>query len=440
VWLRIALLSFGGPAGQIAVMHRILVDELRWISENRFLHALNYCMLLPGPEAQQLATYVGWLLHGRCGGLIAGLLFIFPGVVAIMALSMIYAAFGTVGIVAALFFGLKAAVLAIVLDAVRRVAKRALRNRVMIGLAALSFAAIFLFGVPFPAIVVTAALLGYAGGRLGWPGFEAGGGHQAQAKAQANGPSLLDDETLAGANPSRGGALRTGGVWLAIWLVPVLLLVVVLGPNHVLSAIALFFSKMAMVTFGGAYAVLAYVAQQAVDNYGWLTPGEMLDGLGMAETTPGPLIMVLQFVGFLAAYRDPGELSPMVAGALGGLTATWVTFAPCFLWIFLGAPYVEVLRGNRALSSALAAVTAAVVGVILNLAIWFGLHTIFRQTVRFDGYGLSLEWPVPASIDVAALLLAAAAIVAIFRYGAGVVTTLLACSAAGVVLYLTGLR
>ena len=351
VWARIAALSFGGPAGQIAVMHRILVEERRWISENRFLHALNFCTLLPGPEAQQLATYVGWLMHGTRGGLVAGGLFVLPGVAAIMGLSWIYALYGNVGLVAGLFFGLKAAVLAIVLQAVIRIGKRALKGPVMVGLAAAAFVAIFFLAMPFPLIVLTAGAIGYVGGRAGLPQFEAGG-HGAGGRVVA-GPFLLDDHELPRERAAAGHTLRMLIVWGAIWLVPVAAVLLALGPDDVFGHVAVFFSKMAMVTFGGAYAVLSYVAQQAVEHYGWLKPGEMLDGLGMAETTPGPLIMVTQFVGFMAAFRNPGALPPLAAGTLGGLLTTWVTFAPCFLWIFVGAPYVERLRGNRALAGAL---------------------------------------------------------------------------------------
>ena len=439
VWLRVALLSFGGPAGQIAVMHRILVEEKRWISESRFLHALNYCMLLPGPEAQQLATYIGWLMHKTRGGLLAGGLFILPGVVAIMALSMIYATWGKVGIVAALFFGLKAAVLAIVLEAVVRIGKRALKNGVMIALAGLAFVGIFLFNVPFPVIVFGAALIGFVGGWRGHPAFDVKGAHDPADDGKA--PvidALLGEELPAHARPSASRSLKVAAVWLALWLVPVAALLFVLGSNNVFSQIAVFFSKMAMVTFGGAYAVLAYVAQEAVEHYRWLEPGEMLDGLGMAETTPGPLIMVLQFVGFMAAFRDAGVLSPMLAGALGGLLATWVTFTPCFLWIFLGAPYIEQLRGNKALSAALAAVTAAVVGVILNLAVWFAIHSLFRETWPVRSYGLSFDAPVLASVNGWALVLSVAAAIAIFRLKVGMVATLAGCATAGAVLYLAG--
>lgn len=437
VWSKIAMLSFGGPAGQIAVMHRILVEEKHWVSESRFLHALNYCMLLPGPEAQQLATYIGWLMHRTRGGIMAGGLFIVPGIISIMALSYIYAAFGNVGIIAALFFGLKAAVLAIVIQAIVRVGKRALKNQIMRGLAAAAFIAIFFFAVPFPIIVFAAGLIGYFGGRAGFDTFAVGGGHGA-AKSTAVIDSLLGDELPAHARPTVASSLRVASVWLVLWLVPVAALFVLLGESNVFTQIAVFFSKMAMVTFGGAYAVLAYVAQQAVENYHWVQPREMLDGLGMAETTPGPLIMVLQFVGFMAAYRDAGGLSPMTAGTLGGLLATWVTFTPCFLWIFLGAPFIEVLRGNKALAGALSAITAAVVGVILNLAIWFAIHTIFRDTVGVHSMGLSFEAPVLTSVDGWALALSVAAAIAIFRFNVGAIVTLLACSAASVALYLSG--
>jgi chromate transporter len=436
VWLRVALLSFGGPAGQIAVMHRILVEEKNWISESRFLHALNYCMLLPGPEAQQLATYIGWLLHRTAGGIMAGCLFILPGVICIMALSYIYAAFGNVGFIEALFFGLKAAVLAIVIQAVVRVGKRALRNRIMIAFAAIAFIAIFFFNVPFPIIIITAGVIGYVGAKSERPEFAAvehGGGKNAAAV-----DSMLGDELPDHVRPSVPRALRVSAIWLLLWLVPVGALLIAYGQANVFSQIALFFSKMAMVTFGGAYAVLAYVAQQAVEHYHWVQPREMLDGLGMAETTPGPLIMVLQFVGFMAAYRDPGALSPMLAATLGGLLATWVTFTPCFLWIFLGAPFVETLRGNKGLAGALTAITAAVVGVILNLSIWFALHTVFRETLPVRSFGLSFDMPVISSVDIPALILAIAAATAIFRFNMGMLTVLAGCCAVGVCLRLVG--
>jgi chromate transporter len=439
-WMRVAALSFGGPAGQIAVMHRILVEEKRWISEERFLHALNYCMLLPGPEAQQLATYIGWLMHRTLGGIIAGGLFVLPGAIAIMALSYVYAAWGNVPIVVALFFGLKAAVLAIVVEAVFRIGGRALRNQVLIGLAAAAFVGIFFFSVPFPIIIFGAALIGFIGGRMGLAAFQGGNGHGSD-KAKGNVPivdSLLGEDLPEHVRPSVLRALQVSAVWLALWLVPVAAMLWTLGSGNVFSQIAVFFSKMAMVTFGGAYAVLAYVAQQAVEHYGWLKPGEMLDGLGMAETTPGPLIMVLQFVGFMAAFRDPGSLSPMLAGTLGGLLATWVTFMPCFLWIFLGAPFVEKLRGNKALNAALSAITAAVVGVVLNLALWFAIHTVFRQTIPVRAFPLSFDAPNLWSVDAWALVLSVAAAVAIFRFKVGMIQTLAASCATGIILYLAG--
>jgi chromate transporter len=431
VWARIALLSFGGPAGQIAVMHRILVEEKRWIGDARFLHALNFCMLLPGPEAQQLAIYVGWLLHRTKGGLIAGVLFVLPGFLAIMALSWLYALYGSVGAVAAVFFGLKAAVLAIVLDAVRRIGSRALRNGPMRLIAAAAFVAIFAFALPFPLIVAAAALIGFVGGRAGLRAFSGGAGHGGGPALLSDAESRLGAEVPAHARPDLSWSLRISAAFLLLWLLPVAGLLAALGPANVFSQIALFFSKMAVVTFGGAYAVLAYVAQQGVGTYGWLAPGEMLDGLGMAETTPGPLIMVTQFVGFLGAFRRATGLSPLLAGTLGGLLTTWVTFTPCFLWIFLGAPFIERLRGNRALSAALSAVTAAVVGVVLNLAFWFAIHSLFGRVERYRGAGLNLDLPVPSTISVPALLLTAAAILAVFRFRVGTLPVLAGCAAAG---------
>ena len=432
VWARIAALSFGGPAGQIAVMHRILVDEKKWISEARFLHALNYCMLLPGPEAQQLAIYIGWLLHRTKGGLIAGILFVLPGLAAIMVLSWLYALLGNVAAVTAFFFGLKAAVLAIVLEAVRRIGARALRNNVMRAIAAAAFIGIFFLSVPFPAIVLAAGLIGYAGTRAGGRAFLADGGGRGPASAAAAGDTALGDHVPDHARPNLRWSLRISAILLVLWLAPVAFLLALFGPDNVFSRIALFFSQMAVVTFGGAYAVLAYVAQEAVEKFGWLRPGEMLDGLGMAETTPGPLIMVTQFVGFMGAFRQATGLSPLLAGTLGGLLTTWVTFVPCFLWIFLGAPFVERLRSNVALSAALATVTAAVVGVILNLALWFALHSLFRETVRVARGPLAFDLPVPASLDLPALVLAAAALIAMFRFKLGAIPVLALCAAAGV--------
>ena len=392
-------------------------------------------MLLPGPEAQQLATYIGWLLHRTVGGIVAGGLFILPGIFAIMGLSYIYAAYGNVGFVEALFFGLKAAVLAIVIQAVVRVGRRALRNPIMIAIAAVTFVAIFFFGAPFPVIIVAAAIIGFVGARLGRPEFAA---IEHGGKSSAVIDSMLGEAVPDHVRPSASRALRVGATWLALWLVPVFALLIGLGPNDVFSQIAIFFSKMAMVTFGGAYAVLAYVAQQAAEYYHWVSPREMLDGLGMAETTPGPLIMVVQFVGFMAAFREASGLPPMLAGTLGGLLATWVTFTPCFLWIFVGAPYIEALRGNKALAGALSAITAAVVGVILNLSIWFALHTLFRQTFPVQGFGLSFDAPVLSSIDPPALVLSIAAAIAIFRFNVGMLVVLAASCITGILLRLAG--
>ena len=437
VWARIAALSFGGPAGQIAVMHRILVEEKRWIGEERFLHALNYCMLLPGPEAQQLAVYIGWLLHKTKGGLIAGALFVLPGFLAILGLSYLYVLLGHVPLIEGLFFGLKAAVLAVVVQAVVRVGSRALKNNVMRGIAAAAFVAIFFLDAPFPLIILAAGLAGYVGGRSGLQQFKSGGGHGA-----AGGEVIHDRDTALGealpehAKPNYGWSLRISSVLLLLWLAPVLALFLTLGPDDVFYRIASFFSQMAVVTFGGAYAVLAYVAQEAVDTFGWLQPGEMLDGLGMAETTPGPLIMVTQFVGFLAAFRDAGQLSPLVAATLGAILTTWVTFVPCFLWIFAGAPFIERLRGNKALSSALTAITAAVVGVILNLALWFAIHTLFGEVRPVATPTGSLEVPVLGSINIPATLLSIGALIADFRFKIGVLPVLGACAAIGATYFL----
>jgi chromate transporter len=424
LWARIGLLGFGGPAGQIALMHRLLVDEKRWIGEQRFLHALNYCMLLPGPEAQQLAIYIGWLLHRTVGGIVAGTLFVLPGFLVMLALSAVYAGFQHVSLVQALFFGIKPAVLAIVLHAVVRIGKRALVNHFMVGLAAAAFIGIFLLRIPFPLIVLGAGILGYLVELRGDGSMPA-----ADRSAAATDDDAVIDRMFADGMPdhvraSPGRTLGVLAIWLPLWLGPVALLLPWLGSDHVVAQIGLFFSKMAVVTFGGAYAVLAYVAQQAVEGYGWLEPGEMLDGLGMAETTPGPLILVLEYVGFLAAYRQPGAMPPMIAGGVGAALTVWVTFMPCFLWIFLGAPYIERLRANRALAAALSAITAAVVGVILNLALWFALHTIFAELHEASFAGLRLDIPVWSTLEPISLLLALGAIIAMFRFRVGMLPTL----------------
>jgi chromate transporter len=431
VWARIGLLGFGGPAGQIALMHRELVEKRRWIDEPRFLHALNYCMLLPGPEAQQLATYIGWLMHKTRGGLVAGTLFVLPGFVAILALSMLYAGFKELPAVSALFFGLKAAVLAIVVEAVQRIGKRALKGRIFYGFAAFAFVGIFFFEVPFPLLILSAGALGLLGSRVAPQAFPPPPAIAAAGARETVLDQLAHDGLLEHTRPSRARALRVLVVALALWGAPIALLAAIFGPTSVFVDEAAFFSQAAVVTFGGAYAVLAFIAQQAVDVYGWLAPGEMLDGLGLAETTPGPLIMVVQFVGFLGAFRDPGTLSPMVAGLLGSVITVWVTFVPCFLWIFLGAPYIEALRGNRRLHAAMSAITAAVVGVILNLSIWFALHVVFGEVREEHAGPLRLLVPTWSSIDVAAAVLSAAAMVALLGFHVSTPKTLAACAALG---------
>jgi chromate transporter len=431
VWAKIGLLSFGGPAGQIALMHRELVEERRWIGEQRFLHALNYCMLLPGPEAQQLAVYIGWLMHRTAGGLIAGILFVLPGALVMLALSILYAIYRHVPFVDAIFIGVKSAVLAIVIEALLRIGRRALKTRASVLIAAAAFLAINLLKVPFPLIIVAAGLAGWLIGRAPKAAESAA---IPTDQPQAVVDRMIDEGGLTHIQPSARRTLSTLAIWLPIWLAPVAVLWLATGDGSVWTRIGSFFSVMAVVTFGGAYAVLAYVAQAAVENFGWLAPGEMVDGLGLAETTPGPLIMVLQFVGFLAAYRDPGSLAPIVAGTLGALLTTWVTFAPCFLWIFAGAPYVEKLRGNAAISAALGAITAAVVGVILNLAVWFALHVLFAQVTPMQWGWLHLDAPVLASVDWRALVLAIAAMIAMFRLHIGMVPTLAGCAIGGLLL------
>ncbi|MFO0728537.1 MAG: chromate efflux transporter [Myxococcota bacterium] len=417
VWLRIGLLSFGGPAGQIALMHKELVERRRWIDEPRFLHALNYCMLLPGPEAQQLAIYIGWLLHRVPGGIVAGGLFVLPGFLAVLALSMAYASLRSLPLVSALFFGLKAAVLALVLEALLRIGKRALRSRLLRALAVLAFLLLFFLEVPFPAVVLAAGLFGALFARL----LPAPPNRQ---DPERDAPSAIDrlaaEGRLQHTTPRARRALFTIAIAGGLWAAPVLVMLAIFGPASVWVDEGRFFSKAAVVTFGGAYAVLAYIAQQAVAHYHWLLPGEMLDGLGLAETTPGPLILVVEFVGFLGAYGSPGPLPPLLAGVLGAAVTVWVTFVPCFLWVFLGGPYIERLRGERRLNAALSAITAAVVGVIANLSVWFALHVLFG-TIQEERWGpLRILWPAFGSLDPAAATLAIISALALFRFHLGV--------------------
>ncbi|MFD2092069.1 chromate efflux transporter [Blastococcus deserti] len=435
-WFAISLQTFGGPAGQIAVMQRTLVDEKRWIGQRRFLHAMNYCMLLPGPEAQQLATYVGWLLHGTRGGLVAGGLFVLPGVVALLALSAIYVAFGTTTAVLALFAGLAPAVLAIVAQAVVRVATKSLNSPALVVIAVAAFLALALFGVPFPFVVLAAGLVGWVLAR--WRPSAVP--EKARAEAADAGPApVIPDDVLHSERPSTRRTLRVLLVGLVVWGVPVAAVALLTGAHSVFTEQGLFFSGAAVVTFGGAYAVLAYVAQQAVQVYGWLAPGEMVRGLALAETTPGPLIMVVQFVAFLGAYRAPGELDPWVAAVLASLLVTWVTFVPSFLFVLLGAPYMERLRGNRSLSAALTGITAAVVGVIANLGVYFAVHTLFRETRAVDRLGLSIELPDLTTLRPVALAIAVVAAVLIFRVKWSILRTLGVCAVLGLAAGSAGL-
>ncbi|MFN7138546.1 MAG: chromate efflux transporter [Limisphaerales bacterium] len=412
VWVKIGLLSFGGPTGQIALMHRELVERRRWISDSRFLHALNYCMLLPGPEAQQLAIYIGWLLHRVWGGIVAGALFVIPGAILLWLISFIYVTFGDVPIISAIFYGLKPAVMAIVAAAVIRIGKKALKNEVMWSVSALAFVGIFFFRIPFPAIIFTASLIGLIGGRF-FPGkFDITIAHGAKATTDAAISDAVSSKNIPA--PSLGGTFATSLLWLAVWFLPVLLVYFWIGPENTLFRQGLFFSKAAVVTFGGAYAVLPYVAQQAVETHNWLSTTQMMDGLGLAETTPGPLILVLQFVGFLGGWQHPGELSPLLAATIGAALTSWMTFVPGFLFIFAGAPYIEKMRGNLRMTTALSAITAAVVGVILNLAVWFAWSVIYRNgqldwfsiTVAFIAFAgmQKFKWDVIPVIIGSALL------------------------------------
>ena len=422
VWLKIGCLSFGGPAGQIAMMHRVLVDEKKWIDEPRFLHALNFCVLSPGPEAQKLATYIGWLLHGIRGGLAAGILFVVPGALVMLGLSLTYALGRGIALIDGALFGIKAAVLVIVVEALIRIGKRALKTSVLLGIAGAAFIGIYFLAIPFPLIVIAAALIGFLVAR--------------------SSPALLglkdDTGPLVAAAPDRWRqAVIASLIGLVAWWAPVMLVAVALGPNHVLTSIGLFFSKLAVVSFGGAYALLAYMAQQAVETYGWMTAPEMVDGLGLAETTPGPLILVTQFVGFLAAYRDPLPFAPVAAGVIGAALTTWVTFVPSMLWIFAGAPFVEQLRSNRRLSGALAAITAAVVGVILNLSVWFALHVLFGEVTE-TWFG-PVRWFAfnPLALDLKTAALAAIAALLAFRFHRGLIEVVAIMAALGIVVRLT---
>jgi chromate transporter len=435
VWLKVAAYSFGGPAGQISVMHQLVVEEKKWVSERRFLHALNYAMLLPGPEAQQLATYLGWLLHGIPGGLMAGILFIIPGFISILLLSVLYAGYQEVTLVQALFYGLKPAVLAVVATAVLNIGRRALPNHFLQLIAATAFIAIFFFNIPFPFIILAAGLLGYFGSRR-WPSlFLVRPQNRSQEKEEEDDRVVGDTAVSSTNTPRWQRSLAILLTCLLLWFLPILFLANALGRDHILVQQGLFFSRVAVVTFGGAYAVLAYVAQEAVQTYGWLLPGEMLDGLGMAETTPGPLIQVVQFVGFMGAYRFPEPFSPLMAGLLGAIITTWVTFVPCFLWIFLGAPYIEQLRDHKTLNAALTSITAAVVGVILNLAIWFALHTLFSDITELYYGPLRLFVPDWSTLDPVALLIAVGSFIALFRLRWGIFRTLTISMVVGILYY-----
>lgn len=432
-WFSVSLQTFGGPAGQIAVMQHKLVDEQRWIGQRRFNHALNYCMLLPGPEAQQLAIYTGWLLNGIRGGLIAGTLFVLPGFLALLVLSAIYVAYGSTGLVTSLFAGVAPAVIAIVVQAVHRVGKRALTHPLLVALAIASFLALTLFAVPFPLVILASGVVGWlAGRRLSGP---TAGTHE-----DSEGPApLVSDDELYRAPGSWRRSAGILGLGLLLWFTPVAAFALLVSSTTVFTDQGLFFSGAAVVTFGGAYAVLAYVAQQAVHVYGWLAPGEMVRGLALAETTPGPLIMVVQFVAFLGAYRNPGSLDPWLAAVLASMLVCWVTFVPCFLFVLLGAPYVERLRSNTTLSAALTGVTAAVVGVIANLAVFFALHILFDDNHRVDAGPLQLDVPVLGSADLVALGITGVALFVMFVRNWSPLGTIGLCAALGLTLWLIGI-
>jgi chromate transporter len=421
VWLKIGCINFGGPAGQIALMHRILVDEKKWIDEARFLHALNFSMLLPGPEATQLATYVGWVLHGVRGGLAAGILFVLPGALVMLGLSLLYALGRGLAAIDGALFGIKAAVLVIVIEALIRIGRRSLKTNLLAAVAAAGFVGIFFFALPFPAIVIGAALIGFF-----------------VARENPERLALQNGGTRTEAAPP--GALRHAImaiiIGLVLWFSPIALAVLLLGGNHVLVAIGVFFSKLAVVSFGGAYALLAYMAQQVVETHGWMTASEMVDGLGLAETTPGPLILVTQFVGFIATFRNAAPFSPVTGGILGAALTTWVTFVPSMLWIFAGAPFIEQLRANRQLAGALAAITAAVVGVILNLSVWFALHVLFGRVTEMHAGPLRWYAFDPLALDLRATALAAIAAVLAFGLHRSLIEVVVAMAALGVIVQL----
>ena len=418
VWLKIGCINFGGPAGQIALMHRVVVDEKKWVDEARFLHALNFCMLLPGPEAQKLATYLGWLLHGVRGGLSAGILFIIPGALVMLGLSLLYALGRGVSVVDGALFGIKAAVLVIVVEALIRIGKRALKTTLLLSLAAAAFVGIFFLALPFPLIVAGAALIGYFVAR--------------RSPEQLGLTGKVESTPPPAENRWRHFAIASV-VGLIAWWAPVALAALLLGPHHVLVNIGMFFSKLAVVSFGGAYALLAYMAQQAVETYGWMTAPEMVDGLGLAETTPGPLILVTQFVGFLAAFRDAAPFSSVTAGVIGAAMTTWVTFVPSMLWIFAGAPFVERLRANRQLSGALAAITAAVVGVILNLSVWFALNVLFGKLTEMHAGPMRWYAFDPLALDLRASALAAIAAVLAFGLHRSLIEVVVVMAGLGVI-------
>ncbi|QDP71228.1 chromate efflux transporter [Legionella israelensis] len=411
VFLQVAAYSFGGPANQIAVMHRLLVDEKKWINEKQFLNALNYCMLLPGPEAHQLIIYIGWVLHGVLGGVVAGILFVLPGFLSILILSILYVNYQTTDAVNIIFYGIKPAVIAIVLSALIRIGKKALKSPILQVIALSAFIALFFFNVPFPIIIVSTALIGYLLNRYNL------------VYSTDNEKKFSQATYTISFSPVE--LIKTFSIWITIWLLPVFGIFIIMGAHHVFTQEALLFSKTAVLSFGGAYAVLSYIAQQAVQTYGWLKPAEMLDGLGMAETTPGPLIQVVQFVGFLAAYRHAGELNPLLAGLIGSIITTWVTFVPSFLWIFIGAPYIEQFRKIKALHAILNAITAAIVGVILNLSLWFAINTLFAKVNKVQIFIFDTYQPIWSSFDVGSALIMLITLVLTFRYKAGIFSVLL---------------